>query len=243
MVVNEAFARLAWPGRDPIGRRVRFPTDSVERWWTVVGVVGDTRYTDPAKASEPAVYTSSRQGPWYDVWFVVRTSLDPRRAIGLLDRTIQTVDPGFGISEATTGAEQLSARLARPRALATLFSGLAGTALFLAALGLFGVLAAYVRERQREIAIRSALGATPRQLRTLVLVQTLAVTALGVCCGVPLALTGGHILRNMVRDVLPLDSLSLGLVGLILLGVVGLATYAPMVRATRVDARWALASE
>ena len=243
VVINQALATVAWPGQNPLGRRIRFPRDSVARWWTVVGVVADTRYGDPATPPAPKAYTSERQGPFDDPWFVVRTQLDPRHVGGLLDRAIQSIDPAFGISQTRTGPEQLSARLARPRALAALFAALAGTALLLAALGLFGVLAAYVRERAREIAIRSAIGATPGQVRALVLVQTMTVASIGIACGMPTALIATRQLGDMVRDVRPLDALTLGAVGLVLLGVVGLATYGPMVRATRVDARTALAAE
>ncbi len=210
MVVNNAFAQTAWPGQDPIGRRVRFPTDTVERWWTVVGVAADTRYTDPAAPPAPTVYTSERQGPWYDPWYVVRTRLDPRSAVALLDRSIQSADPGFGLSQTRTGPQLLSARLARPRALATLFAGLAGTALFLAALGLFGILAAYVSERRREIAIRSAIGATRGRVRRLVLVQTLVVAGVGFACGIPMALVAGRLLAEMVQDVRPLECVDSG---------------------------------
>jgi len=243
VVVNSTFAEAAWPGQDPVGRRIRFPSDSIERWWTVVGVVANTRYNDPAMPPPSTVYTSERQGPWLDPWFVVRTRVDPRRAAQVLERTVQSIDPGLGISQTTTGPEQLTARLARPRALAALFGALAMTALLLAAVGLFGMLAAYVRERRREIAIRSAVGATPTRVRSLVLVQTLSVAGAGVACGIPMALISSHVLRDIVHDVRPLDAVTLFLVAALLIGVVAAATYGPMVRATRVDVRTALGVE
>ena len=112
-----------------------------------------------------------------------------------------------------------------------------------AALGLFGVLAAYVRERRREIAIRCAIGATPAQVRSLVLVQTLAMASIGIACGIPMTLVGAQMLGDAVRDVRPLDAPTLAMVGMLLLGVVAAATYAPMLRGTRVDARTALTAE
>ena len=235
VVVSQAFAAVAWPVQDPLGRRVRFPTDSAQRWWTVVGVVSDTRYNDPSVPPAPTVYTSERQGPWLDPWFVVRTQLDPEDAARVLERTIRSEDPAFGVSQTTTGPAELSARLARPRALAVLFNGLAGTALLLAALGLFGVLAAYVRERRREIAIRCAIGATPAQVRSLVLVQTLTMASIGIACGIPMTLVGVQLLEGAVRDVRPLDAPTLAMVGMVLIGVVAAATYGPMLRATRVE--------
>jgi predicted permease len=243
IIVNESFAHQAWPNQDPLGHRLRFRADTAGRWFTVVGVVGDARYADLAAPPHPTVYQSPGQGIEGDPWLAVRTRGDPAQADSLLEHVIEGADPAFGISRTTTGPELLSTRLARPRALATLFGGLAGTALLLAALGLFGVLSAYVRERRREIAIRSALGATPTRLRALVVGQAIGVAAAGIACGLPLALASSHVLRAMVSEVRPVDALTAVAVVVVLLMVVVLATYGPMVRASRADPRIALASE
>jgi ABC-type antimicrobial peptide transport system permease subunit len=174
---------------------------------------------------------------------VVRTRGDPPRVVDQLEQTIERVDPVFGLARSTSGAALLNARLARPRALTALLAALSGTALLLAAIGLFGVLSTFVRERRREIAVRSALGATPSQLRALVLTQTLAVGAVGLACGFPLAVGGSHILRAMVRDVQPADAFTVGVVAIVLLSVVAVAAYVPIVRAARIDPRTALSSE
>jgi ABC-type antimicrobial peptide transport system permease subunit len=153
------------------------------------------------------------------------------------------MDSMFVVRLITTGPELLRARLARPRALTAIFNGLSATALLLAALGLFGVLSAYVRERRREMAVRAALGATPTQLRVLVLVQTLGVSAIGVACGVPLVAGASHLLQKTVSDVHPLDACTVIAIAAVVLGIVAAATYGPMVRASRVDVRMALATE
>jgi predicted permease len=243
VVVNESMARAAWPGQDPIGHGVRVVSDSIERFWTVVGVVADDRFNDLAAPATPTTYFPGRQEEWDDPWFVVRTHGDPEHALKLVGRAVAGMDSMFVVRLITTGPELLRARLARPRALTAIFNGLSATALLLAALGLFGVLSADVRERRREMAVRAALGATPMQLRSLVLVQTVGVAAIGVACGAPLVAGASHLLQNMVSDVHPLDALTVIAIAAVVLAIVGAATYGPMVRASRVEVRTALATE
>ena len=242
-VVSKSLAEEAWPHASPIGRRFRFPADTVNRWWTVVGEVADSRYGDISGAPRPTVYLSTRQDQGYCCWYVVRTAGDPARGIAGLAAALHEADPAFGSSRIETGPGLLKARLARPRALAVLFAALSGTALLLAAVGLFGVLSAYVRVRRREIAVRSALGATAGQLRVLVLAQTLGVAVGGIAFGVPLAVGSSDVLRALVTDVRPANAITVGIMAVVVLVVVAAATYGPMVRATRVDARAALAAE
>lgn len=242
VVVNEAFGRLLWPGQNAIGHRLRFVTDTVDKWWTIVGVVHDARYNEITGPPRPTVFFPYRQDYNYP-WLVVRTPGDPTRATDLLEQTIEAVDPGFGIGRSVTVPDLLDARLARPRALAALLTALAGTALFLAAIGLFGVLSAYVRERRRGMALRSALGATPGQIRSLVLAQVLTVAAAGITCGLPLALGGARVLRASLADVVPADLLTIVGIVVVLLAVVVVATLGPMIRATRIEARTALATD
>ncbi len=243
IVVNKAMAQEAWPGQNPLGHRIKVFTDSVDRWWTVVGVVADNHFADVTGPALPTAYFPTRQQEWDDLWLVVKAPGDPRAAEHVLTQTIKSMDPTFAVRLTTTGPEILATRLARPRALAWVFCGLAATALLLAAIGLFGVLSAFVRDRRREMAVRGALGATPSQLRALVLGQTVTVAAAGVVCGVPLAILGSHGLRSVVSGVEPTDVLTLLAVAVVLIVVVAIATYLPMVRAAKVDARTALAAD
>jgi predicted lysophospholipase L1 biosynthesis ABC-type transport system permease subunit len=242
-VVNEAFARRAWPGENPIDHRVQFPSDSAHRWWTVVGVAGDARYDDLSKPPPAIVYLPARQATYANPWYVIRTAGAPRAAAKVLDAVMPEVDPAFGVSRSVTGSDMLAARLARPRAFAALLSALSAIALVLVATGLFGVLSAYVRERQREIAIRGALGATPRQLRARVLAEALGAGAAGLVCGVPLAFAGSRVLGALVTDVQPVDAATALIVAAVLTVVVAAAVYGPVLRATRIDARTALSAE
>jgi predicted permease len=242
-VVSKSLADEAWPHASPIGRRLLFPDDTVHRWWTVVGEAADSRYGDLSGAPRPTIYLSARQDIPGSSWYAVRTAGDPARSVAGLDAAFHEADPDFGPSRIETGPDLLKGRLARPRALAVLFAALSGTALLLAAVGLFGVLSAYVRVRRRELAVRSALGATAGQLRSLVLAQTLGVAAGGIAFGVPIAIGSSNVLRALVTDVRPTNPLVMGIVAVVVLIAVAAATYGPMVRATRVDARTALAAE
>ncbi len=155
VVVSESFARMAWPRQDPIGHRLRWRdqinsgADDLSRdpWYTVVGVVPDIRYDDLMGPAHPTVYTSFRQ-TLHRGWFIWRAPGSPSRVSGAIAAAVAAADPNVAVSELTTGVRVVADRLARIRALTALFAGLAGTALFLAALGLFGVLATYVRERR-----------------------------------------------------------------------------------------------
>ena len=242
--VSESFANQTWPGQDPLGHRFRFRNDTApNRWFTVIAVVGDTRYDDVATAPKPSLYLPFRQTPDSYSWFAVRTRGEPDAAASALNAAVHAADPDAAISKIETGPDLFRATLARPRALAALFAGLGATALLLTGIGLFGVLSAYVRERRREIAVRSALGATPGQLRSLVLAQVLGVASAGLACGAPLAIAGSHVLRRLVTEVRPVDAWVVIAVGLFLMAAVAIATYGPTVHASKLDPRTALATE
>jgi putative ABC transport system permease protein len=243
-IVSESFAQEMWPGHDPIGHRVRFASDTVVgRSWQVIGVAGDTRYDELAASPRSTVYVTPRQAPGVDPWYVVRTGRDPSRMIAPLERAIEATDPAFGLARTTSGAALLNARLARPRALAALLTALSATALLLAAIGLFGVLSGFVRDRRRELAVRSALGATPAQLRVLVLTQTVSIALAALAGGFPLAIGGAQLLRVTVRDVVAVDASTIFAVAVILVAIVVAATFGPMLRASRVDPRTALSAD
>jgi len=108
---------------------------------------------------------------------------------------------------------------------------------------MFGVLSAFVRDRRRELAVRSALGATPAQLRVLVLTQTVAIALAALVGGFPLAIGGAQLLRVTVRDVVPADVSTVLAVAIVLIAIVAGATLGPMLRASRVDPRTALSAD
>ncbi len=244
-VVSEGFARRNWPGRDAIGQRVRLnPADSTQPWRTVVGVVANTRYRNVTESPEPTVYIPLRQTKAAPMFLAIRTSgVEPRGALQAFGRVLTDANPAFGIRETSTGAELLDARLARPRFLAATLAALSGAAVILSGVGLYGLLAAAVRERRHEIAVRMALGATPTEARALMMHEAMLIIGIGLATGIVLALVGTRFLSSALYGVTPADPLAFSAAVLAFVAVAGVAAYAPVARAARVDALAALRAE
>lgn len=243
-VVSEALARAAWPGRNPIGQQLSLGLSNAHRkWYTVVGVVADTRFRGLTQAPRPAVYVSAPGEAFVGVWLAVRTRGNPRSMLPALTRIVRDIDPDAGIRKVETGAALLSAQTARARALATTLGVLAATVLLLAALGVFALLAALVRGRTHEIGVRMALGASDRNIRWLVAAHAVRMGALGAGIGLALALAGTRVLRAQLYQVTATDPLTMAAVVLVLIAAVLVAAYLPARRATRVDPMIALRAE
>jgi len=236
VVVSEGLARQGWPGQNPLGQRIRLGRrDST--WRTVIGVVGDTRYRDLPAAPRPAIYRPLRQDPnaLFTAMWAVRTTGEPRQALPAIRRVLREADPSAGIQFAASGRELTAEPLARPRLLAAVLAALSAVSVLLAAVGLFGVLAAIVRQRAHEMAVRMALGATPAGVRALVLRHAALLAGAGVLVGLALALAGTRTLRAVLFDVSPTDPLTLAGVAGLLLVVAMVAAAVPARRAARLD--------
>jgi ABC-type antimicrobial peptide transport system permease subunit len=160
-----------------------------------------------------------------------------------LSRIVRGIDPDAAIRKVETGASLLSAQTARARALATTLGILAGTVLLLAALGVFALLATLVRGRTHEIGVRIALGASDRNIRSLVVTHALRMGLAGAAIGLVLAVAATRVLRAQLYQVSATDPVTMGAVVLVLIGTVLLAAYLPARRAMRVDPLEALRSE
>ena len=240
-VVSEAVARRAWPGEDPVGKRIRYWGPDSLTWRTVVGVAGDIRYRSLRDAT-PSVFLPWEQGYWQG-GFAVRTSGGLAAVLPAIRRELREVDPRLSLWQARTMDELLAIPLAQPRLGTLLLSGFGLVALLLAAIGLYCVMASLVRERTREIGVRMALGATPARLRRDVLRQALVVSGAGGLAGVAGALATSRLLTSLLFEVSPTDPLALlGACGL-LLTVALVAAYLPARRATRIDPSHALRAE
>jgi putative ABC transport system permease protein len=243
-VVSEAVAQRTWPGEDPIGRRIKLgPPESPAEWHTVVGVVGETRYrelTDP----QPSLYLPIRQfgGP-VPMSLAIRTRADPAGVLPQVRQALQEVHPELMPVGGGSMSQLLSAPLARPRFSALLLGTFAATTLLLAAVGIYGVLAATVRQRTREIGIRLALGARVQEVRRLVLRQGMLLAFWGCAIGIASALFGARTLRSMLFGITPTDPVTFAAVVALILGTAALACYIPARRASRVDPVNALRAE
>jgi putative ABC transport system permease protein len=245
-VVNEAFARQFFAGRDPVGRTVRYRTgrgargEQVRR---VVGVVADVRQRDLAAPARPALFVPHAQAPTGALHFVVRTAGDPARALPAVRRALAALAPSTPVTEATT-LDALVADALRERVfLLRLLGTFAGAALVLAAVGVYAALSERAAERRRELGVRVALGATAGEVARLVVGDGARVAALGLAMGAAAYLVGGRLLAAQLYGVGPRDPLTLA-GGAAVLGAAALAAcWLPARRAARVDPAAVLRSE
>jgi predicted permease len=234
-IVSEDLAARTWPGRDAIGKRLKFGRpDSKEAWRTVVGVARPTRYRELAEP-RPTLYLPAPQFIVAATTLVLRTTLPPGRAADLARAAVSTVDPDRRVTRVASFAELAEAPLARPRFNALLIGVFGLAALLLAAVGIYAVMAAYVRQRYPEIGVRVALGARAWDVRRLVLTEGLRLAATGAAAGLLGALAATRVLRGLLFGVQPLDPISLFGAALLLVAAAALACWIPMRRAARLD--------
>jgi len=238
-IVSESVARRLWPGRDPIGQRIRVPNATPESllgadgWRTVVGVAHDTHLRTLREVS-PMVFLPSTQAYWQGS-IAIRSTTDLSALLPALRAAGREVDPDLALWSPRTMDQILAEPLAQPRLGALLASSFGIVALLLAAIGLFGVMASLVRDRTREFGIRMALGASPARVRMAVLRQAGLVAGAGVVVGLATALATSRLVAALLFGVSPTDPLALGGACLVLLGVAGAAAYLPARRATSID--------
>ncbi len=245
VLLSRTMAEKFWPGRDPIGARITFDgsSDSAAVWRTVVGVVGDVHEESPGRRPYPQVYLPFDQATSRSVMIAVRTSGDPRGLLPALRRVVHRIDPGLPLSQVSTMEDRVATVLARPRINAVLLGGFACTALLLAVVGIYGVIAYGVVQRTRELGIRMALGARGADVSRLVVRQGMVPVLAGIGMGLVGALAGGRLLRSLLFGVGPTDPIAFGAVTIVLLGVGLAATWVPARRATRADPLMALRAE
>jgi predicted permease len=242
-VVSDTLAAITWPGQDPLGRRLKFGGfDSESDWLTVVGVVGTTRYRDLA-TPRPTLYVPAEQFMISAERLAVRGTAALAAVAGVVGDIVRSVDPTASVTRVASYAEYQRGPLAWPRFNALLLAVLGATSLLLSAIGLYGVMAASVRERLAEIGVRMALGATALDIRRLVLGEGLRLAIGGAAAGLALAAVSTRVLRTLLFETTPLDPLSLVGAAALLVAAAVLASYLPARRATRVDPLVALRAE
>jgi predicted permease len=244
-VVNETFARDAWPGQDPLGRRIRFGgAQSKAPWLMVIGVVRDLRRADDVRrAVRPEVYMCVLQNPARSQMLLVRTAVDPTAIVASVRREVQAMNPQLPLFAIGTLEAQIFETLSTPRFRAVLLAGFALIALLLATIGIYGVTAHAVGQRTHEVGIRMALGAARRDVLTLILAQHLKPALIGVAIGIAGAIVLSQSLRTLVYGIRPTDPITFIAMGLALIAVTGIACWIPARRATRVDPLVALRAE
>jgi putative ABC transport system permease protein len=234
IVVSESTANALWPGQDPIGHRARIGGATSGEWRTIVGVAGNVRHS--GLAAEPGLQMYLPQAQVTDGFLIlVARAADPRSLAAPLRNVVRELDPSVPIYDVATMDELVARAAAEPRFVMRLLSGFAALALALAAIGLYGVVAYTVAERRREIGIRIALGATPRDVRRLVLRAGAATVALGLFAGIGASLVLLRLLRSMLFGVGANDPATLIGAGALLAVVALGAHWGPVRQALRVD--------
>jgi putative ABC transport system permease protein len=238
IIVNEAFARQNWPHQDAIGKVILLQGDIRN---PVIGVVADTHQVGPDSDARPQVYIANHrlQRPM----LLVRTEGDPMVLAPAIERQVWNIDKDQPVYSTGTMESVLHDWTSQRRFNMTVLIVFAGLALALAAVGLYGVLAYSVSLRTREIGVRVALGADPRNIARLVVRQGVKLALAGIALGAAGAFALTHLVQSLIYGVSATDPYTFALVSAVLVAVTVAASFLPALRAARVDPMEALRSE
>ncbi|MBV9036961.1 MAG: ABC transporter permease [Acidobacteriaceae bacterium] len=242
IVINESMARQYWPHEDALGKRVRWGG----RMLTIIGIAGDVRLQALDAAPGPTIYGDvfqAESGASTSAVFLLRTKLRESRAVAQVRKIIWSVDGGLPVFESGTMNDVVSRSLATRQFLMILLVGFAFTALLLAIIGLYGVLAYTVQQRTQELGVRLALGAQPSQVTQLILSNGAKLAITGLLLGLLASLGASRMVSALLFGIRPLDPWTFTSATLLLFCVALLASYGPARRAAQVDPMIALRFE
>ncbi|HEY6401819.1 MAG TPA: ABC transporter permease, partial [Blastocatellia bacterium] len=255
-VVSRTLARKFFGDENPLGQRLAFNTDNPQQpdEYEIVGVVGDTKYTEQRQETPAVAYFAYPQRSLRGTVFSVRTSSEATQAASAIRAAVRQVEPNWPLTRIKTQSQQADEALSQERFLSLLVGIFGALALLLASIGLYGVMSYAVAQRTPELAIRLALGATPAGLLRQVLRQGLWLTLIGLAIGATVALIVARLISHpsfeltrfissLLFGVSPTDLLTFSVIAGLLLGVALLACWIPARRATKVDPLIALRRE
>ena len=247
VVINATLANQYWPGENALGYRIDTGTgDGAPLWMTIVGIVEDIKERGFDLGPKPAVYVPFTQTTiafFIPSELAVRTLVPPRNLAAAVLRAVWTVDPEQPVSRIRTLEEIVESELGDRHQTLTLLGALAGLALALSAMGIYGVVSYLVSERRREIGVRLAIGATPGSIVIAMLGQGAVLTVLGIGIGALAAFPTTRLLGSLLFEVSPVDATVLGSVAALLATVTMAASYIPARRASAIDPMLVLRSE
>jgi putative ABC transport system permease protein len=259
VVVNDAFVRRFFPNEDPIGKELRlrfdpYPTEE-DRTRQIVGVVGDVKHYGLSRKAPPFVYASYLQQPdvypggsivahlWQDLAIRVDPRLHPEDLTKSIRQIVAQLDPDQPITNVMSMDKMLTQSLGEPRFYMQLLSVFAAVALFLAGIGIYGVMSYFVTQHTHDIGIRMALGAHPSDILGWVAKLGMKIVSIGILAGVAMALGLTRLISVVLFDVKSTDPLTYVAVAIGLAAIAFLACYIPARRATKVDPLIALRYE
>ena len=248
ILINETLAKQAFPGEDPVGRKLvslagqvgplgrnlMMPAQGARRLpFTIIGVIADVHQAPIGQAAEPVLYHTHRQFPFRAMTLVARGA-DKAAVVNAMRSALRGIDPALPLSNIKTMDERMTTATAAPRLLTAVLTTFAVLTGLLAAIGVYGLLGWTVNERRRELAIRLALGAQPGSLAGLVARQGLLLAIAGVAAGLVCAQLGGRLLRAVLFQTSTLDVMAATGTAALLIAAAALACLAPALRAARV---------
>ena len=235
-MVNQSFVRRFFAGEDPIGRRIRpGGRQSTAPWFTIIGVVRDVRSDGLDREAPPQLYRSLFQASSLQFGLVVRGRVDGLALARDIAREVSGVDPDMPVYGVRPYADIVERSIGQRRLAMQLLSIFAGAAVLLSAIGLYGVMSYFVGLRQKELGIRLAIGASPRDLGRLVLSRGAGLTMGGIVVGLAAAVALSDLVSGLLFQVTPLDRGTYAASTALLASVAMLACWLPARRAARLD--------
>ena len=236
-VINETFARNAFPNENPIGKLVKYGgADSKDPWMTIVGVVGDFRHYRLPQPMGPAIYTPYAMAASWSQTLVIRTRVaDPYALVPAVRATLRALDPQLALYDVKTMRDAIDQSLWRQRLQSEVLGVFAALAVALAAIGIYGLISYSVTQRTREIGVRVALGAPRRAVVGLVMSQSFRLLGIGLGLGLAASVLLSRSIASLLYGVEATDLVTLLVVCGTLIALTVVATSIPAVRAARVD--------
>lgn len=232
VIVNQALANRYWPNQDPIGKHIAVGRLAPSE---VVGVAGDVRNSGFAKDAQPQIYMPFAQLPWADANLLVRTATEPHSLESTIRQQVTAVDPEQPVTAVQTADELMDGARTQPRFTMFLLGAFALTALVLAVIGIYGVLAYSVAQRRQEVGIRITLGADPTVILKMVIRQGLILAAIGVAIGLALSIALTRTIATFLYKVGALDLVTFAAVSVAFFAIALLASYLPARRASTIS--------
>lgn len=234
-IVNEEAARQLWGDKDPIGRIIATSEDPADPRATVVGVVANARHDGPNEPYKPEMFAPIGQIPSRSASLVLSSSVGEEATAAIVRQVLRGIDPLVPLSPLTSMSARAGTAVALPKLYATLVGIFAGSALLLAMIGVYGVMAYAVSQRQREIGVRLAMGASPASIRRLVLSEGGRLAVMGVLTGALLAIGAARLLSALLFGVGAFDLVTFVAVTVLLSAMALLASWLPAQRAMRIN--------